>query len=104
MIVTSSPARRMAARPIGIVYGSVGTMPRFMNSAVLSMNTHGSSSSMHASSRPLASYGVDGKTTLSPGVCIRSASSDWLCWAPIGVPPTMFTRTVIGTGVRPPDM
>ena len=68
------------------------------------MNTHGSSSSMQASSRPLASYGVDGKATLSPGVCMRIASSDWLCWAPMGVPPTMFTRIVIGTGVRPPDM
>ena len=55
MIVTSSPLRLVAATPIGMVYGSVGTRPRFMNSAVLSMNTHGSSSSMHASSRPLAS-------------------------------------------------
>ena len=35
---------------------------------------------------------------------MRMASSDWLCWAPIGVPPTIDTRMVIGTGVRPPDM
>ena len=52
---------------MGMLYGSVGTMPRFMNSAVLSMNTHGSSSSMQASNRPLASYGVDGNTTFRSG-------------------------------------
>ena len=35
--------------------GSVGTIPRRMTSAVLSMKMHGSSSAMQARSRPLAS-------------------------------------------------
>ena len=37
-------------------------------------------------------------------MCIRIASSDCECCAPIGVPPTIITRIVIGTGVRAPDM
>ena len=68
------------------------------------MNTHGSSSSMQAVSRPLASAGVLGHTTLMPGVCINHASSDCECCAPKDRPAATTVLIVRGTPVLPPDM
>ena len=73
-------------------------------SAAISMNTQGSSSATQAVSSPLASAGVLGTTTLSPGVCTSHDSSICECCDPIWRPPVAMPRTVMGTGVRPPDM
>jgi hypothetical protein len=45
------------------------------------MKMTGSSSRMALFSRPFASYGVDGATTLSPGTLAYQASSDCDCCA-----------------------
>jgi hypothetical protein len=42
----------------------------------------GSSFSMAAISRPLASYGLLGITVRSPQTCVNSASGLWLCVCP----------------------
>ena len=49
--------------------------------------TTGSGSSMAAMSRPLASYGLDGITTLMPATWVNRASGDWLCVWPPKMPP-----------------
>ena len=41
-----------------------------------SMKITGSSPRIARASRPLASFGFDGQTTLSPGVWVKSASGD----------------------------
>src|SRR5213594_3338598 len=46
------------------------------------MNTTGLSSRMALLRRPLASAGVAGMTTLSPGTWAYQLSNDWECWAP----------------------
>ena len=66
--VTSVPSRFTSAMPIGTVYrSSCGTSPRVSYSARLSMKITGSSSRTALRRSPLASYGVDGATTLRPG-------------------------------------
>ena len=52
----------------------------------------------------MASAGVEGTATFSPGTCISQPSSDWECWAPNWRPPPTEVRMVMGTLVRPPDM
>ena len=44
-------------------------------------------SSIEEIKSPLASYGVDGTTTLSPGVWQKYASPDWLWYSPPRIPP-----------------
>ena len=52
--------------------------------------------------RPLASYGVAGKTTFRPGMWAHMLVQSWLCWAPY-LEPTE-TRSTTGIFSRPPDM
>ena len=68
------------------------------------MNTQGSSSKMHEVSRPLASAGVLGTTTLSPGTWASHASRVWEWVAPDPIPPNTAVRRVSGTWSSPPDM
>ena len=56
------------------------------------------------SSSPLASAGVEGTTTLRPGVCTAHDSSSSLCCAPKPMPAPADVRMTIGTVVWPPDM
>ena len=42
----------------------------------------GSGSRIAVAIRPIVSAGVDGATTLSPGIAIAQFSMAWLCWAP----------------------
>ena len=72
----SLPLFLTSAFPIGIVYSSSGTSPLTSRYVLLcSKKTTGSSSLMAVFNRPLASYGVEGVTTLSPGVCANKAST-----------------------------
>lgn len=45
--------------------------------------------------RPFASYGVAGKTTFRPGMCVHSALQSWECCAPYLLPTLMRTTTGI---------
>ena len=75
----------------------VGTGPEAVRySTLCSMNTTGFGSRMAACSRPLASAGLDGITTLSPGVCAYHASWLWECWAAAPVPEPNGSRTTRG--------
>src|SRR5438445_310947 len=65
-IVTSVPARLISATPSGTTNSSSGTGPLAPKMARGSKYSTGLSSRMAALSRPLASYGVDGSTTLRP--------------------------------------
>jgi hypothetical protein len=68
-----------AALPSGTVYSPSGTSPRTLRYIFLcSKKRTGSSFRIDDRSRPLASYGVDGMTTLSPGMWVKNASTDWL--------------------------
>src|SRR5262249_49801265 len=67
-------------------------------------NTTGLSSSILAISRPLASCGVEGMTTLSPGTCANQACKLWECCGPWPQPRPMIIRSVIGTLDWPPNM
>jgi hypothetical protein len=59
---------------------------------------------MAACSSPLASAGLDGITTLSPGVWAYQASWLWECWAAAPVPDPNGSRTTMGTLTAPPSM
>ena len=75
MTLMSSPSAFTSADPIGSVYSPSGTSPltrRYVR--LCSRKTTGSSSRTALLSNPLVSYGVDGATTLSPGVCAKYAS------------------------------
>ena len=81
-----------------------GTGPAVPYRATFSITTQGSSSKMHELRSPLASAGVDGTTTLSPGMWASQPSSVWEWVAPDPIPPNTAVLTVRGTDSRPPDM
>ena len=62
------------------------------------MNSTGFGSRIAPSSRPLASSGVDGATTLSPGACMNHASGFCEWNGPPEKPPPLGRRTVMFTG------
>ncbi|OGK81944.1 MAG: hypothetical protein A2X52_17115 [Candidatus Rokubacteria bacterium GWC2_70_16] len=103
-MVTSSPSARTRARPKDTVYGGSGTGPVTPWSSRCSTNMTGLSSRMLWISAPLASWGVEGATTLRPGTCMNSACSPWECWAPCPQLLPMMERTTMGTETEPPDM
>ena len=80
-IVTSVPGRTTAATPSGTSYGSAGTSAVAPSRNLFRTKITGSSSRTDAISSPLASYALDGMTTLRPGMWHTSASRLWLCWA-----------------------
>ncbi len=59
-----------------------GTSPLVASSAFEAQKTTGSGSRIEAAMRPMTSAGVDGATTLRPGIAIAQFSTLWLCWAP----------------------
>ncbi len=59
---------------------------------------------MAAASRPLASAGVDGATTLRPGTAIAQFSRLCECWAPKRVPPPLAVRITSGIDTWPSVM
>ena len=68
------------------------------------MKMTGLSSRMDAISRPFASYGPEGITTLSPGMWQNHASRLWLCCAAMLSPAPAAVRTTIGSFALPPNM
>ena len=68
------------------------------------MNTTGFGSWIAARSNPYVSAGVDGMTTLSPGMCASSASRLCECWLPDERPAPNWVRTVSAICAAPPVM
>ena len=68
------------------------------------MKTTGLSSRIAVFSRPFASAGVAGSTTLRPGTCATQAWRLWLCCAAERRVAPIVVRSVIGTFSFPPDM
>ncbi len=54
--------------------------------------------------QPLASWALDGATTLRPGTCMNMACRPWLCWAPWPQDLPIIERTTSGTLTAPPYM
>src|SRR6266403_5297879 len=79
-MVTSVPARLMSATPKGTVYSSAGTGPLTRYIILSSKMTTGLSSRMAVFISPLASYGVDGRATLRPGMWLTQACGGCECW------------------------
>ena len=59
---------------------------------------------MAAFSRPLASAGFAGATTLSPGACANQPSRDCECWAVSWLPAPLGVRITSGQRTSPPNM
>ena len=55
-------------------------------------------------SRPLASYGLDGTTTLRPGMWVKIGYSACECWAAARSPAPYMVRTTTGVTALPPNM
>ncbi len=81
-IVASAPAARCAPCPSVSTTSPSGTSPLIANSALCSQKMTGSGSRTAAAMSPTTSAGVDGATTLSPGMAIAQFSTLWLCCAP----------------------
>src|SRR4051794_22460411 len=96
-IVRSSPSRMRLASPNGISSSSSGSSSLVAASAMLSRNITGSSSRIAVLSRPFASRGPDGTTTLRPGMCAKSACGVSECCAPAERPMATAARIVSGT-------
>ena len=101
--MTSRPARLTSDTPIGKVYSSSGTSPLTPYSRACSMNMTGLSDRIAVFSRPLASYGVAGITTINPGTWANQASR--LCeWVAASCPQPAGVRITSGTFAWPPNM
>ena len=74
------------------------------NSGLLSKKTTGSGSRTEAAINPTTSAGVEGATTLSPGIIMHQFSTAWECWAPNRTPPPLAVRTTTGMVTWPPVM
>ena len=68
------------------------------------MKTTGFGSWIAARSNPYVSAGVDGMTTVSPGMCASSASRLCECWLPEERPAPNWVRTVSAISAAPPVM
>ena len=64
----------------------------------------GSGSRTAAAISPMTSRGVDGATTLRPGIIIAQFSTLWLCCAPKREPAPLPVRTTSGHLTWPFDM
>ena len=53
---------------------------------------------------PLASYGVAGRTTFSPGMWVNSGYRHWECWAAARSPAPYMVRITTGVIALPPNM
>ena len=96
-IVASVPSRsdlRRAELVDDLAVGHLGL--RRPSSALCSKNTTGSGSRIAAAIRPTMSSGVEGATTLSPGIIIAQFSTLWECCAPKRTPPPFAVRITSG--------
>ncbi len=59
---------------------------------------------MAAAIRPTTSAGVDGATTLRPGIAIAQFSTLWLCCAPKRSPEPFAVRSTSGSDTWPSVM
>ena len=103
-IVTSRPSRFTSATPKGIAYSPSGTGPFSGYINLSSKMTTGLSSRIAVFQSPLASKGVDGRATFSPGTWLTQACRLWLCCAAERRVAPRVVRTTIGTFNLPPDM
>ena len=68
------------------------------------MTSTGSSSRIAALSRPFASRGLDGATTLRPGTWANQPSKLCECWAVSWLPAPLGVRMTSGQPASPPNM
>ena len=80
--VTSAPGRTTLASPRRSTTSPSGTSPLVAYSALGSSTITGSSSRTAAANSPMMSTGVDGTTTLRPGIDAAQVSTLCECWAP----------------------
>ena len=103
--VRSVPARLISAAPKGMrKSSSSGTGPESLYIILSSKKSTGLSSRIAVLSRPLASRGVAGMATLSPGMWAKSACKLCECCAAEERPAPIDSRIVSGTLHWPPDM
>jgi hypothetical protein len=81
-----------------------GTSAFTANSALCSQKMTGSGSRIAAAISPTTSAGVDGATTLRPGIAIAQFSTLWLCCAPNRRPPPLAVRSTSGSDTCPSVM
>ena len=94
--VTSPPSRRTAAFPSGTTCSPSGTSPFVANRPLCSQKITGSGSRTAAAISPMTSRGVDGATTLRPGIIIAQFSTLCECCAPKREPAPLPVRTTSG--------
>ena len=102
-IVRSVPRRSTCATPNGTVKSaSTGTTPRVEYSSRYSKNRTGSSQRIAVLRSPLASAGVEGTTTRSPGTWTNQDSRAWEPCAPMFIDNPQGSRMTRGTRAWPP--
>ena len=94
----------MSATPKGMAYSPSGTGPLSPYIILSSKKTTGLSSRIAVTSSPLASAGVEGSATLSPGTWAGHACRLWLCCAADRRVAPIVVRMTMGTRSLPPDM
>ena len=102
--MTSPPSRSVAASPIGTGSARLGHLALRKYSVLFSMNTTGFGSAIALASRPAASAGRLGITTLRPGTCVSQLSRLCECCAAPRWPAPPCVRSTSGTVSWPPDM
>ncbi len=95
-IVASVPSRTTRAVPSSSTISPSGISALVAISALCSKKTTGSGSRTEAAMSPTTSCGVDGATTLRPGIIIAQFSTLWECWAPNRAPPPLAVRMTSG--------
>ena len=95
-IVASVPSRSTLAVPSWSTISPSGTSAFVPISALCSKNTTGSGSRIAAAISPTMSSGVEGATTLRPGIIIAQFSTLWECCAPKRTPPPFAVRITSG--------
>ena len=103
-IVQSVPSRTIRASPSFPTTSPSGTWPLVAINDLCSKKTTGSGSLIEAAINPTTSSGVDGATTLRPGIIMHQFSTLWLCCAPKRDPPPLAVRMTIGIVNWPPVM
>ena len=90
--------------PSGTTCSPSGTSPFVANRPLCSQKITGSGSRIAAAISPTTSAGVEGATTLSPGIAIAQFSMLWLCWAPNRRPAPFAVRMTSGIETWPSVM
>ncbi len=103
-IVTSLPGRSTLAEPSRSTISPSGTSPLLAYRTFGSTTITGSGSRTAAANSPIMSAGVDGTTTLRPGIAIAQLSTLCECWAPNRTPPPLAVRITSGSETCPSVM